>query len=220
MKNYYELEDFKLEGRDTVEIRDGRVYDLQASIIKSNNPMIMEPRRYRGEELTKQDLKRAVNLAQVPPNTGHDCYLKGISVKFDVNFIQSVWQQFKRYTWFDFISSCSTMHRITKMNLEDQQCDCSYLAYVLDVYNETTEFPVNLVVNGKLATIDNKRDLFEEVSKAIPSGFRLWGSITTNYLQLKTIYAQRKNHKLSDARNFCKWVETLPMSELITGINK
>ena len=50
-----------------------------------------------------------------------------------------------------------------------------------------------------------------------PCGFILTARITTNYLQLKTIYAQRKNHTLPEWRLFCKWIEQLPYSNLITG---
>lgn len=219
MENYYELVDFQMEGRDKVEIRDGRVYDLRSTIIKSNNPMITVPRRYNAP-MSDQDLKRAKNLAKKKIGSGHDCFLKGIGVRFDVNFTQSVWQQFKRYNWFDFVSSCSTMHCVTKMDLNEQKCDCSHLAYMLDIYDTysaTIDYPATIEINGELVTVETKRDMFEEVVKTIPSGFRLWASMTTNYLQLKTIYSQRKNHKMSDARDFCKWIETLPMSELITG---
>ena len=41
--------------------------------------------------------------------------------------------------------------------------------------------------------------------------------IVTNYLQLKTIYNQRKNHRLPEWRLFCDWIKTLPYSEWITG---
>ena len=54
-----------------------------------------------------------------------------------------------------------------------------------------------------------------------PLGLELWMGITTNYLQLKTIYQQRKNHKLKeDWGVFCDMIEKLPMSELITGERK
>ena len=49
-----------------------------------------------------------------------------------------------------------------------------------------------------------------------PCGFRLTAGMTTNYRQLKTIYAQRRYHRLPEWREFCKWIEALPHSELIT----
>ena len=53
----------------------------------------------------------------------------------------------------------------------------------------------------------------------MPSGLELTARMTTNYRQLKTIYAQRKNHRLPEWRRFCEWIEDLPMSELIIGGN-
>ena len=50
----------------------------------------------------------------------------------------------------------------------------------------------------------------------LPMGYELWAGISTNYLQLKTIYKQRRWHKLDDWREFCAFIEGLPMSELIT----
>ena len=46
-----------------------------------------------------------------------------------------------------------------------------------------------------------------------PCGFKLTAGMTTNYRQLKTIYAQRRTHRLPEWREFCAWVETLPMAK-------
>jgi hypothetical protein len=49
-----------------------------------------------------------------------------------------------------------------------------------------------------------------------PCGFKLTAAITTNFRQLKTIYYQRKNHKLPEWREFCKQLEEIPkFNELI-----
>ena len=50
-----------------------------------------------------------------------------------------------------------------------------------------------------------------------PCGFRLTARMTTNYRQLKTIYLQRRHHRLPEWRASCQWIETLPHSESITG---
>lgn len=44
----------------------------------------------------------------------------------------------------------------------------------------------------------------------VPSGLMLTARITTNYQQLKTIYYQRKDHRLPEWRIFCNWITTLP----------
>jgi len=55
-----------------------------------------------------------------------------------------------------------------------------------------------------------------EILYSNPAGFKITARMTTNYRQLKTIYLQRKNHRLPEWRVFCEWIETLPYSELIT----
>jgi hypothetical protein len=60
-------------------------------------------------------------------------------------------------------------------------------------------------------------DHYLEILYNIPTGFQLTARMTTNYRQLKTIYHQRKNHRLPEWREFCKWIETLPYAGLITG---
>ncbi len=61
---------------------------------------------------------------------------------------------------------------------------------------------------------------FMKVRSNLPSGFEMWMTVRSNYLQLKTMYLQRKNHKLrEDWKNFCDWILTLPMFVELTGIN-
>ena len=47
----------------------------------------------------------------------------------------------------------------------------------------------------------------------IPVGFRLTARMTTNYRQLKTIYQQRRTHRLPEWRTFCEWIELLPYAK-------
>ena len=52
----------------------------------------------------------------------------------------------------------------------------------------------------------------------IPTGFELTARMTTNYRQLKTIWHQRRNHRLPEWREFCHWIENLPhFRELALG---
>lgn len=99
------------------------------------------------------------------------------------------------------------MHRITQFDLENQYSpytDARAIALMeelVETYNETKD------------PEDYLRCLYTN-----PCGFKLMAGMTTNYRQLKTIYGQRKNHRLPEWREFCKWIETLPMAnELICG---
>ena len=100
------------------------------------------------------------------------------------------------------------MHRLTKFKVSEccvEDTDEVILAryqVLLDEYN-------NLVEK------DNKK--WRTLVASLPCGFVLGATMTTNYRQLKTIYHQRKNHKLDEWKDFCKWIESLPKSELIIG---
>ena len=64
---------------------------------------------------------------------------------------------------------------------------------------------------------EEKKIKYLEVLYSNPCGFKLTAGMTTNYRQLKTIYKQRRTHRLPEWQAFCDWCETLPYSELITG---
>lgn len=74
----------------------------------------------------------------------------------------------------------------------------------ISAYNEAT-------LKGTTAEI--LADMYLEILYSNPAGFELTARLTTNYRQLKTIYSQRKNHRLPEWREFCQWILTLPYSK-------
>lgn len=147
-----------------------------------------------------------VKLAQSPKGEGHDNFLNGCLVQFDLTFSLKAWTEAQRYHFLDFVSSQSTMHRITRFDPKTQ-CNeyvqpktINLLRKLIDEYNN-----------------DQTPENYLRVLYNVPAGFRLTARMTTNYRQLKTIYAQRKNHRLPEWRAFCSWIEELPYSFLITG---
>ena len=182
-------------------IKNWNVYGLEESVKASKYPMAVDIDRCTSE-ITKNTKK----LAQCQTGTGHDQFLTGVIVQFDLTFSIKAWVEGERYHFLDFVSSQSTMHRVAKFDI-DKQCNeyvhvgtISIVKGLLDCYNAnpTPENYLRLLYN-------------------IPVGFRLTARMTTNYRQLKTIYQQRKTHRLPEWREFCKWIEGLPYSELITG---
>lgn len=195
-----------------------KVYGLEDSIRRAKFPMSVDI-----NSLSTDITPGIQKLAQAERGGGHDNWLKGVIVQFDLTFTNKAWPEAERYHWLDFVSSQSTMHRITKFDL-----DKAYIHYVdkriIDVVKEKVIEYNELCSRSLPATCDElerleeqKREKYLEVLYNNPAGFRLTAGMTTNYLQLKTIYAQRRTHRLPEWRVFCKWIETLPMSELITG---
>lgn len=179
------------------------VYGLEESIRASKYPMSIDT-----ASCTTAVTERVKALASAPKGEGHDQFLTGIVVQFDLTFSNKAWVEAERYHFLDFVSSQSTMHRITML---DPHVQC----------NEYVDRRVIDILSEKIAAykVDPSKEAYLEVLYNIPAGFRLTARMTTNYRQLKTIYAQRKNHRLPEWRTFCKWLETLPHSEFITGGN-
>ena len=195
-----------------------KVYGLEDSIRRAKFPMSVDI-----NSLSTDITPGIQKLAQAERGGGHDNWLKGVIVQFDLTFTNKAWPEAERYHWLDFVSSQSTMHRITKFDL-----DKAYIHYVdkriIDVvkekvieYNELCSRSLPASCDELERLEEQKREKYLEVLYNNPAGFKLTAGMTTNYLQLKTIYAQRRTHRLPEWRVFCKWIETLPMSELITG---
>lgn len=178
-----------------------KIFGFENAVRGSKFPMAVST-----EELNGEVVPRTYKLAECERGSGHDQFLTGIIVQFDLTFTVKAWTEAERYHFLDFISSQSTMHRIAKFDLDNQYSEytdkrmIAIMNELKDRYNETQE------------PEDYLRLLYSN-----PCGFKLTAAMTTNYRQLKTIYAQRKTHRLPEWREFCTWIETLPYAEFITG---
>lgn len=144
-------------------------------------------------------------LGKAEIGMGHDNFLNGIIVQFDLTCSNKMWVELQRYHFIDFVSSQSTMHRITKMNLDE-----CFNEYVTDQVRERCKW-LQMAYNFNPCVENYLRLLYN-----IPAGMELTARMTTNYRQLKTIYRQRWDHRLPEWRQFCRWLEELPHSEWIT----
>lgn len=193
-----------------LELSNVRVYDLKESIIASRNAMRLTPPKYTDEEFEKS-LPRAIQLANTKNGSGHQTFLSGIRVSFDLKYPNYISPELQRYHWIDIVTSSSKMHRLTKMDM-----DACFNEYV-------TQNSVNQMKQLIAQYNDNPTyERFMYVISNCPQGVELFMRVSTNYLQLKTIYHQRKTHKLKeDWGNFCKSIRTLPYAqELIVGLNE
>ena len=189
-----------------IKVDNARVYGLEESIVASGYPMQVNTEDMENVDLTEKDYKRIKHLGNAVPGSGHDCFLKGIIVQFDLQVPEYIWRQLDRYHFIDYISSQSKMHRITKINL-DSVCN----RYVYDEVKETLK---SIIDKYEAETdTDKKKELFNEIIANTPAGLMLTARMTTNYLQLKSIINQRSNHKMQEWRYLCDWFKTLPMFE-------
>jgi len=218
-------------------VHNAVVTGLADSVRRAKFPMAVDT-----EELTCDLTDGIISIAQASPGSGHDQWLTGVNVQFDLTFSVKAWTEFERYNFAYFVSSQSTMHRITKFALDKPGMYSQYTDHrmieimqeLVNTYNESEAAANRYKTNcDRLKKDGESFDAYsEEIYKSLiqkmkedylrvlysnPCGFRLTAGITTNYRQLKTMYAQRKHHRLPEWREFCRWIESLPCSELITG---
>lgn len=177
-----------------MKIENVKIYDLDESVKASKYPMSTN-----NDSLNSEITNTVKKLASSSKGEGHDQFLTGIRVAFDLTCSNKMWVEAERYRFLEFVSSQSTMHRISKFDIKNQ-CNEYVDDRIINIVNELKEdYLKNKSENDFLKLIYN-----------IPSGFELTARLTTNYRCLKTIYSQRKNHRLPEWREFCIWCESLP----------
>lgn len=193
------------------KIENTQVYGYERAIKASGNPMrtVIET-----SDIDDKDIARAIRLGTTKQGAGHDNFLKGILVQLDVTAPLYWWKQAQRYHWFDFISSQSTMHCLLKFDIRTQCVDetddrvIKVLEELVAEYNALPEFD------------ESKKAKWRTLVATLPCGFCLGATMTTNYQQLKTMYYQRRTHKLEEWKIFCAWCESLPGFTELTTVRK
>lgn len=203
------------------KIEKTEVYGLNKSIIASGNAMRTEMDD-NTEDFKERDFSRAVKLGTTKSGEAHDNFLNGIIVQFDLYAPLYMWKQLQRYHFLDFISSQSTMHRLTKFNVKEQ-CVSDVDEVILERYQELLDKYNNFgayVFSSEMNDDEKqeKNQLWRTLVASLPCGFVLGATMTTNYRQLKTQFLQRNNHRLKEWRQYCKWILSLPyFKELCLG---
>ena len=200
-----------------MKIENVRVYDLEESVIASGFPMLshFDSEAFEKEcenyydGIKEKHLQRAYRLASAPDGSGHRNFCSGILVSFNITGTQVFWMQMERYHFVQIVSSMSKMHRLKKI----VESKFSKPRDPNDVINSDTW----LFLYELMQDVEAKKKPEEALIYECPMGLELTARVTTNYLQLRTIYAQRKNHKLKEWRDFCEWIASLPYArEFIT----
>ena len=192
-----------------LQITNWKVYDLKESVIACRNAMRITPAQITDEEFNAS-MPRAIMLANSPSGSGHQTFLSGIRVSFDIKYPNYISPELQRYHWIDIVSSSSKMHRLSSMDM-----DTCFNKYVTD---ESKEQMKRLV--KKFNDTKSYEDFMVMLSNC-PQGIELFMRVSTNYLQLRTLYRQRKTHKLKeDWGEVCEFIEKLPYAnEFIIGNN-
>ena len=175
------------------------------------------------------DLELAKKL--VKAGTDHSKFMRMITVTFDITAPMYWWKEASTYKVGTVRNSCSTMHTIHKKEFTLDDFSHEHLMYdsqlVMRKIIDTLNYWRDIYLNGGQATADeigtavyvfNPKDkmVWWQMIQLLPSSYNRKSTVQLNYAVLRNIYHSRRNHKLDEWCDFCKWIESLPYSELIT----
>lgn len=157
--------------------------------------------------------------------TDHRKFMRMMPVYVRITAPLYWWKEFDTYKVGTVTNSCSTMHKIAakEFTMDDFSCEklnrigTSSLWDTIDILNMAR----TLCLEGgdyKGEHYDSKdKQVWWQMIQLLPSSYNQTRNVMLNYEILSNIYKSRKEHKLDEWREFCRWIETLPYSELITG---
>jgi len=205
------------------EIKNIRIYNLKKAIEVSGYPMetgdpfeddldidylnyikVDDLGEYDFSKLNKDDVRRAEKLGKAKSGSGHDSYLRQIQVTFDLKYPEYFSPELQRYHFLEIYSQ-SKMHRLCKMEIAkstNKYVDKNIIGRLNQLIKKYNECEV----------VEKKYELFMKIVSNTPMGLEKWMHVSTNFAQLKTIYIQRKNHKLIEdwQKGFCDVIYKLP----------
>lgn len=210
--------------------------EMQFVIEGMRNPM----NSWNKSDSTFYDYAEACNIVHIGINdydlmkrlakagTDHRKFMRMMSVYVRITAPLYWWKEFDTYKVGTVANSCSTMHKIQEKEFALDDFSNEHLD--LDNYNLLKQIIVrlnhyrDLYINGGIVEYpDCGRQIFEPKNKHVwwqmiqllPSSYNQTRNVMLNYEVLANIYHSRKNHKLDEWREFCKWIENLPCAELV-----
>ena len=210
--------------------------DGQCNLINSANyksdPFVVGP----------NDHECMMKLRKAGPD--HRKYMRYIEVYVDITAPLYWWKEFKTYRhgrkfmddedFFDYddellemhieMNSCSTMHKIHEKEFTEEDFsfedlkelpwdDCIF-NFKASIYETIGD--LNIAREMFLKTKDPR--YFRVMIQLLPSAYNQKRTVKMNYECLARMYRSRRKHKLIEWRELCKWIESLPYSEIITGV--
>ena len=196
---------------------------MDSEITFNDNPAVLEdayPQFCMGEA----DHELAQKLAD--GGSVHAKYRRMIPVYLDITAPLYFWKGFVTYKVGTVSNSCSTMHKIHAKKFELSDFSCEHLFHNVNDTEMWLDIDFFNVLDNMIFYLNKARELYLETKdkqywwqmiQLLPSSYNQRRTIFLNYEVLYSIYKDRRHHKLDEWRDFCKWIETLPYSELITG---
>ena len=199
-------------------------YQLEQWEDCDNCEIDIECNAHDGFMIGPNDHKLMMSLAAGGPV--HAKYRRMITVYLDITAPLYWWKEYDTYKIGTVANSCSTMHKIHEKEFTLEDFSHEHLFHNVN----DTEIWLNVdfpnVLDNVIFYLNKARELYLKTKdkkywwqmiQLLPSSYNQKRTVMLNYEVLHNIYISRKNHKLDEWRDFCKWIESLPYSELITG---
>ena len=151
----------------------------------------------------------------VKAGSDHAKFMRMINVTMDVTAPLYWWSEYDTYKVGTVANSCSKMHKIAEKEFTLDDFSHEHLS------EDVLEKPFETIIDclnffRELYNLNHDKDDWWQMIQLQPSSYNQKRTIQLNYAVLRNMYHARRNHKLDEWRDFCKWVETLPYAELIT----
>lgn len=145
----------------------------------------------------------------------HAKYRRMITVYVDITAPLYWWKEFDTYKVGTVANSCSTMHKIAEkeFTLEDfsfENVDPWYKEQLVGIVRSLNQMRNDFNKHGR-----KEKTHWYSMIQLLPSSYNQKRTVMLNYEVLAGIYQYRREHKLDEWREFCKWIETLPYADII-----
>lgn len=157
----------------------------------------------------EEDLKLAKRL--IKSGTDHSKFMRQILICMDIIAPLYWWKEFDTYKVATVANSTSTMHKLGSRLLEFKDFSWDKIT----PFRDNILYHLNKLIAKWQSDKENK-DLWREMIQDLPDSFIQMRTWTGNYQVLRNMYFARRNHKQQEWKDFCKMIEGLPYSELIT----
>lgn len=148
--------------------------------------------------------------------TEHRKYMRMMPVYVRITAPLYWWKEFDTYKVGTVANSCSTMHKIQEKEFTLEDFSIEHLNGI--IANDVIDNIIHCLNIYRSCFVKSRsKDDWWNMIQLLPSSYNQTRNVMLNYEVLANIYRQRKGHKLDEWREFCKWIESLPYSELITG---
>lgn len=179
--------------------------------------------------LGPQDLHLAQRLITAGPE--HAKFMRQIFVSVDITAPLYWWKEFDTYKVGTVANSTSTMHKLAStpitldcFEMDDYRCDLTVFdgePWNVDLHiNDMWEWIVDCCETLRQRYLETKDPKYwKELIRFLPESWLQTRTVTMSYANLRNIYSQRKNHKLTEWHSFCRWIESLPYSDELITLN-